>query len=190
MADFWDDIGAALKGVVPVVATVAPTIATALGGPLAGMAVQALSRAILGTPDGSAAQVATALASATPDQLVALKREEHEFATKTAELELEWGKINQSDRASARDREVKAGDSFTPRMLAVGVTGGFFGILAWVLVRGIPPAGGDAVLLLLGSLGTAWTGIVSYYFGSSAGSADKTAQLASLARPAPAPPRG
>ena len=42
-----------LKTFGPLLGSVAPSIATALGGPLAGMATKALSQALLGNEDGS-----------------------------------------------------------------------------------------------------------------------------------------
>jgi hypothetical protein len=145
------------------------------------MAVQALSNALLGKPDGSAADVSAAMASATPDQMLALRREEDDFKARMTAMDIDLARINAGDRDSARQREVRAGDSLTPRLLAGSVTAGFFGILAWVLAYGVPTAGGEAVLLLLGSLAAGWAGIMNYYFGSSAGSSAKTDQLAALA---------
>jgi len=58
------------------------------------------------------------------------------------------------------------------------VTLGFFGVLAYMLFRSIPASGRDSMLLMLGSLSTAWTSVVAYYFGSSAGSDRKTELLA------------
>ena len=49
----------------------------------------------------------------------------------------------------ARRREVDAKDTATPRWLA-------FGILGWMLAMGKPAVGGDALLVMLGSLGTGW----------------------------------
>jgi hypothetical protein len=159
------------------VGTVAPTLATALGGPLAGVAAAAISDALLGKPNGSEAEIATALTAGGTDALLKLKQAEADFTVKMRELDIEVERIHQMDRASAREREAKTSDSFTPRMLAILVTSGFFGVLGYLLVVG-KPADGDALLIMLGTLGGAWTAVVAYYFGSSAGSAQKTALMA------------
>lgn len=160
-------------------AAVAPGLATALGGPLAGVATQALSNALLGAPDGDEAQIAAALATGGTDALAKIKQAETEFKLKMRELDIDLERVHQADRASARDREAKAGDTLTPRLLAVFITLGFFGVLSFLLVWGKPEAGGDALLVMLGSLGAAFTAIVAYYYGSSSGSAAKTELLKS-----------
>lgn len=68
-------------------------------------------------------------------------------------------------------------DRRTPAVLTILTTAGFFAILAWLISHGLPETGRDAVLVMLGTLGTAWTSCVAYYVGSSAGSAQKTAAM-------------
>ncbi|KDB62697.1 hypothetical protein AZ15_3760 [Bordetella bronchiseptica A1-7] len=46
----------------------------------------------------------------------------------------------------------------------------------------IPPASKEPLYILLGSLGTAWTSIIAYYFGSTAGG-QKKSELLSKAKP-------
>jgi hypothetical protein len=165
-----------MEALLNLVKTVAPSIATAVGGPLAGMATRAISEALLGRPDGTDDELVEAAKNATPEQLLALKQAEQDFAVRMRELDIDLERIASADRNSAREREVKTKD-LTPRFLAAAVTFGFFGVLSWMIANGLPANGGEAMLVMLGTLGTAWGAIISYYFGSSAGSREKTDQL-------------
>jgi hypothetical protein len=165
-----------MEPLLNLVRTVAPSIATAVGGPLAGMATRAISEALLGKPDGTEDELIEAAKTATPEQLLALKQAEQDFAVRMRELDIDLERITSADRNSAREREIKTGD-WTPRALAAAVTFGFFGVLSWMIANGLPANGGEAMLVMLGTLGTAWGAIISYYVGSSAGSREKTQQL-------------
>jgi len=162
-----------MDAILNLVRTVAPSLASAVGGPLAGMAVRTISEALLGKPDGTEDELAQAAAKATPEQLLTLKKAEQDFAVKMRELDIDLERIANADRDSARNREVKTRD-WTPRLLAGLITAGYFGALFYMLRNGLPQHGGsEAMLVMLGTLGTAWGGVVAYYFGSSAGSKAK-----------------
>lgn len=163
-----------MESILNLVRTVAPSLASAVGGPLAGMAVRTISEALLGKPDGTETELAEAAAKATPEQLLALKKAEHDFTVRMRELDIDLERIANADRDSARNREVNTKD-WTPRVLAALITVGYFGALFYMLRNGLPQHGGsEAMLVMLGTLGTAWGGVVAYYFGSSAGSKEKT----------------
>ena len=161
-----------LKTFGPLIGSVAPTIATALGGPVAGMAVKAISGALFGHDNASQDEIMTALANPTGDQLAALKKIDADFAVQMKALDINLERIAAGDRDSARDMQKETRD-WIPRALAVSVTVGFFAILLYMLVYGLPTTGNEALLLLLGALQTAWGGIIAFYFGSSSGSQKK-----------------
>ena len=161
-----------LKTFGPLIGSVAPTIATALGGPVAGMAVKAISGALFGHDGASKDDIMTALANPTGDQLAALKKIDADFAVQMKALDIDLERIAAGDRASARDMQKETKD-WIPRALAILVTVGFFAILIYMLIYGLPTTGNEALLLLLGALQTAWGGIVAFYFGSSSGSQKK-----------------
>jgi hypothetical protein len=161
----------------PLLGQVAPTIATALGGPLAGIAVKTLSAVLLGHENGSEDDVKVAIASASPDQLVALKKIDADFKAHMKELDIDLERIAAGDRDSARQMQRETKD-WVPKVLAIVITLGFFGILIWMLLNGMPQTGTEALLMMLGALGTAWTGVVNFYYGSSAGSKAKNDILA------------
>lgn len=153
-----------------VLATVAPLIGTALGGPFGGLAGSLLSKA-LGTSDPKAMEAA--ITSTDPDILLKLKQADNDFQTQMKALEISEEKLTFDDRANARAMEVSTRDT-TPKYMAYMITIGFFSTLAYLIIYGKPQTGGDVMLVMVGALGTAWTGIIQYYFGSSAGSAAKT----------------
>ncbi len=157
---------------------IAPTIATAFGGPLAGMAVSAISKAIGVEPDKVQDMISSNKLSA--EQIAQLKIAEIELQKQAQELGLNFEKLAVDDRKSARDMQA-ATRSMVPPILATVVTVGFFGILGMMLT-GKVDSSNPALMMMLGSLGTAWTGIIAYSFGSSAGSQAKT-DLLSKAQP-------
>jgi hypothetical protein len=165
-----------LKDFGPLIGSVAPTIATALGGPVAGMAVKALSGALFGHEDGTQDDIMTALANPTGDQLAALKKIDADFKVQMKSLDIDLERIAAGDRASARDMQKETKD-WIPRALAIGVTVGFFSIMIYMLIYGLPTSGNEAILLLLGALQTAWGGIIAFYFGSSSGSQKKDTMI-------------
>ena len=152
---------------------IAPTIATCLGGPLAGLAVTALSKLFGVAPDQVQSMINDNKLSA--DQIAAVQQEEIKFKEQTQALGLNFEQLAVEDRKSARDMQTVTG-SIIPPMLSILVTLGFFGILVYLMVRPADTAN-TPLMIMLGSLGTAWTGIIAFYFGSSAGSRAKDQML-------------
>lgn len=162
-----------------VLGAVAPTLATLLGGPLAGAAVGALSTALLGKPDGSEEELAPLIASAAPDVLLKIKEVEKDIKLGLANAGVKLEEISALDRNSARDREIKTGDR-TTKILAYAYTLGYFIVLGVVMKTGVDPDMVNIIMVLLGVLTAAQGQIMNYYFGSSSGSAQKNNLMASM----------
>ena len=135
---------------------------------MAGLAVTAVSKA-LGIDEDKVQNVIDN-GKLNAEQIASLKQAEIELQQQAQELGLNFEQLAVQDRASARDLQ-KETKSLIPPILSVLVTIGFFGILAGLMSGKIMTS--DALMLMLGSLGTAWTGIIAFYFGSSASSQAK-----------------
>ena len=96
-----------------------------------------------------------------------------------AEIQADTANYAQSvaDRGSARTMQIST-RSYTAPTLAFLITIGFFGVLGFMLLRDVPQGSRDVLNIMLGSLGTAWVSVVAFYFGSSAGSQQKSVLLA------------
>ena len=155
-----------LKTFGPLIGSIAPTIATALGGPVAGMAVKALSGALLGHEDGTEDDIKAALANPTADQLTALKKIDADFKLQMKSLDIDLERIAASDRDSARNMAIMTHD-WTPRVLAVVVVVAW-GIVQWYLLHNVIDASmRELVARVLGTLDGALMLVLSYYFGSA-----------------------
>jgi hypothetical protein len=152
--------------------SIAPTIATALGGPLAGMAIEAVSKAV-GIDPGEVQNTINS-GKLTADQIASIQQAEITLKTKAQEMGLDFEQLATQDRKSARDMQI-AVKSWIPPILAIGITVGFFGIMVGMMFGKVQSS--EALMILLGSLGTAWTGVISFYFGSSASSQAKDQML-------------
>lgn len=167
-----------------IIKTVAPWIGTALGGPLGGMAVEAASNA-LGLSDKTTDSIKQALSGATPEQMLALKKADQDFQVQMQSLgfkqvtDLET--IAAGDRKDARDLQ-KTTRSPVPAILSILVTLGFFGLLTGMMTGVLKMSDSQALLILLGALGTGWGQVMAYWFGTTHASSEKT-QLLARAQP-------
>lgn len=156
---------------------IAPLVGTALGGPLGGIAASFVADK-LGVKESTVAAVTEALQSGsmTPEQLTQLKQAEIDFKKFIETNKIRLEEINAADRSSAREL-LKSTKAHTPAVLTYIITIGFFGVLGamfyWPEVKESAP-----LMIMLGSLGTAWTGACAFWFGTTHGSQAKNDLLA------------
>lgn len=157
--------------------TLAPTVASVLGGPLAGLAVDALGKAF-GWEEATTEKVNEVLQSGnlSGDQLAAIKKAEMDLKAQEQELGFKFEELAFKDVADARNREVQVKDH-TNRNLAYFVIAAFIAVVIATLL-GWTKAESVLAGTLIGYLSAKAEQVLAYYFGSTKGSADKTAAMA------------
>jgi hypothetical protein len=154
--------------------SIAPTIATALGGPLAGMAVEAVSKAI--GVDPSEVQNTINSGKMTADQIASLQTAELALKARAQEMGLDFEKLAVADRASARQMQMTTG-SFIPPALSVMIVLAWAAVQFFLLTHVIEPTMRELIARVLGTLDGALMLVLSFYFGSSSGSQAKDTML-------------
>jgi|10_taG_2_1085330.scaffolds.fasta_scaffold06185_2 hypothetical protein len=117
-----------------------------------------------------------ALKKLEADNKVELKK----LALQGAQIDLEEQRAFLQDRGDARSREEAfvdktGGRDWSMTILAWTTTVGFLGTVAGLLFADIPDS--QILLVTIGMLGGGFSQVLSYYFGSSKGSADKNKML-------------
>jgi hypothetical protein len=152
--------------------SVAPVLATAVAGPAGGAAVGWIANK-LGIDDATVEGVTEAL-TGNPEMTMKLK-----------ELDLEYAKLDQQDRDSARkayaavatsENSTKLDKAVVP-ILALGTVALAFGFIGLLMVKDVPVDQQQMVIFALGFITSSAGQVLSFYFGSSQGSKDKTKEI-------------
>ena len=155
---------------------IAPTLATAVAGPLGGAAVTALASKF-GVSDSIDA-VAKAIAG------------DPQATEKLQELELEYAKLDAQDRDSARKAYATVATSenatklekLVVPVLALGVVGLAFSLIGILMFVDTPNDQQQLVIFALGFITSAAGQVLSFYFGSSQGSKDKAEDMKGMVK--------
>jgi len=144
------------------IGAVAPTIGTALGGPMGNMAANMVADALGCEPTPK--KIEQAVQQATPEQLAEIKKIAADFEIKMKELDVDLYALETKDIQDARGKFSK---DWTARIIGVTVVGGFMGYIFLVTLQ--PPEQNSEALinLVLGYLGGLASAIISFYFGAS-----------------------
>ena len=151
-----------LKNVKNIIGAVAPTIGTALGGPMGSMAANMLADALGCEPQPK--KIEAAVQAATPEQLAELKKIDKDFEVRMKELDVDLYALETADIQDARGKFSK---DWTSRIMGIAVVGGFMGYIFLVTLQ--PPEQNSEALinLVLGYLGGLASAVISFYFGAS-----------------------
>lgn len=160
-------------------AKIAPTLASALLGPLGGVAVAGLGK-VLGIDGATQQDITKAITdgSITPDQLADIRKLELDYQNQEKERGFKYSELEFSDTKSARDMQIatKANTPAVLTWLIVGIT--LCAEVAMLFHK--MPDGADPLVVgrVLGTLDAALITVLGYWFGSSHGSQSKDAVIA------------
>ena len=149
---------------------IAPTLATALGGPLAGAATKFIASSLLGDEGANIEDIETAVLGASPEQLAQLKSIDKEFKISMEKLGVDVFKLEVADKGNARENNK---GSYMPAALSLGLTF-IVGVLLYALFYIEPPEGArEPLLIVLGMVVKEWSNSMHYWFGTTRSSSDK-----------------
>lgn len=164
-----------METLISLLKNVAPVLATAVAGPAGGAAVGWIADK-LGIPDATVDGITEAL-TGNPEMTMKLK-----------ELDLEYAKLDAQDRDSARqayaavatsEHATKLDKAVVP-ILALGTVTLAFVFIAILMFRDVPVDQQQMIIFALGFITSSAGQVLSFYFGSSQGSKDKTKEIEGL----------
>jgi len=184
----WSDVAG-------VVENLAPTIASVIGGPLAGSGVSALEKLFGLTPaptantDDRMSNVAAAIAGATPQQLADMRKADQDYALAMKEAGFKdvetLASLSVQDREGARTLQTST-RSIMPPIMGSAIILGSLGAAAAVLAGKVSMADTTTATMVgtvLGYLFSEAKAVLSFYFGSTSDTAQVNDLLAKSTPP-------
>lgn len=165
---------------VDTVKAIAPTVASALGGPLAGAAVAALGN-ILGVSDATQETIKDVITNGqlTADQVGKIRELELQYQNEEKERNFRYAELEFKDRDSARQANVQGGTLKWLFWLSLVLLASCLGSEIAVLFYGYPTRVPDIIVgRVLGLLDSVALMVLAFWYGSSNGSERKTELLA------------
>jgi len=163
-----------------VINTVAPTVASALLGPLGGVAVSAIG-SILGIDKPTQDSIAKAITSGqmTPEQVSKLRELELQYQEQERERGFKYAELQFKDTADARAMMVQT-KAVTPAILTWIVVVLVLGFEGALLFGAMPLVDGVILGRIMGTLDAALMLVLGFWCGSSHGSTVKSEQIERL----------
>lgn len=149
--------------------TLAPTVASAVLGPLGGVAVAAIGNA-LGISSATQEKIGKAISEGqlTPEQITNLKELELKYQADEQERGFKYADLAFQDRDSARKSNVAGGIQGRLFVMSVLLLVATLGIEGYTLFHGLPSTITDMVAgRILGLADSVSLLVLTYYYGSS-----------------------
>ena len=151
-------------------AAIAPTLATAFGGPFAGAATKFLAGKFLGDENASESDLQLFIEQASPEKLAEIKNADNEFKLKMEKMGVDVFALEVADKQNAR---MENKHSRMPAVLSVGLTLAVAGIVYMLFYLEPPKGSRDVLFMLLGVVIKEWGGAMQFWFGTTRSSANK-----------------
>ena len=155
--------------------TIAPVVASALGGPLAGAAVTALG-GLLGMAEPTQDKIKAAIENGhlTGEQISGIRQLELKLKADEAERGFKYSELEFKDRDSARNMNIQTGAK-TPAVLTWIIVAIVLGLEGLILFKGMPQGVSEIVTgRILGTLDMSLMMVLAFWFGTTYGSGRKT----------------
>ena len=163
--------------------SLAPTVASAFFGPLGGVAVAAIGDA-LGISGATKDKISEIIQNGqmTPEQVGKIKELELEYQNNEKERGFRYAELSFKDRDSARQANVAGGTQKMLFWMSITLLIACLGCEILVLFRGYPPEIPEIIVgRVLGLMDAVAMLVLSYWYGTTNGSAQKSELLAQSA---------